>query len=374
MIKPERLKRGDKVAIVSLSSGMLGEEFTQHNLKIGKERLEELGLEVEFMPNSLKGIDYLKEHPEKRAEDLIEAFSDDSIKGIICAIGGDDTYKTLPYLMEDEYFRNILPSTPKIFTGFSDSTVNHLMFYKLGLTTYYGMSFITDIGEISHTMLPYTERYFRCFLDDTAEYQKIEPSKVWYDERLDFSKNAIGDDRVMHIDHKGYELLQGKPVFRGELLGGCLDSLYDMLMPNRYEDEPMVVYKYGIFPKLEEWRGKILFIETSEEKVSPEIFEKMISQLKVYGIFEVISGMIVGKPQDEVFYEEYKQVLIKVIDDASLPILYNVNFGHATPRCVLPYGVQVEVDSLNQEIRFLESPFMDEEETVITEPVVLSIE
>ena len=358
MIKPKRLKRGDKVAIISLSKGLLGEKFVEHNLILGKKRLEEYGLEVVFMPHALKGIEYVAKHPEKRAEDLIHAFEDDSIKGIICAIGGDDTYRTLPYLMENEKFKKLVKTKPKLFTGFSDSTINHLMFYRLGLTTYYGMSFIPDLGEISDSMLPYTETYFTSYLESSESYKVIKPSDVWYKERLDFSKNALGQERVSHLETKGYELLQGKSVFEGELLGGCIDSLYDMLTPFTHSDEPEIIEKYQIFPTIEEWRDKLLFIETSEAKVSPEIVEKMLVCLKDKGIFDVISGIIVGKPQDEVFYEEYKHSLIKVIDNKELPIVYNVNFGHATPRCVLPYGVRVRVDSEKQEIRLLESAFM----------------
>ena len=52
MIKPERLKKGDKVAIVSLSRGLLGEDWAIHKLHIAKERLEkDFGLEVVVMPN-----------------------------------------------------------------------------------------------------------------------------------------------------------------------------------------------------------------------------------------------------------------------------------------------------------------------------------
>ena len=55
MLKPSRLHKEDKVAIVSLSSGMLGEDFCAHNIEIGVRRLRELGLEPVFMPNALKG-------------------------------------------------------------------------------------------------------------------------------------------------------------------------------------------------------------------------------------------------------------------------------------------------------------------------------
>ena len=44
-----KLRKGDKVAIVSLSSGMLGEEFCSHNIEIGVKRLIEYGLEQVFM-------------------------------------------------------------------------------------------------------------------------------------------------------------------------------------------------------------------------------------------------------------------------------------------------------------------------------------
>ena len=99
MIKPERLKKGDKVAIVSLSSGLLREKSMLHKYELGKKSLEEkFGLEVVTMPNALKGIEYLREHPERRAEDLMDAFKDKSIKAIICAIGGEETIRILPYI------------------------------------------------------------------------------------------------------------------------------------------------------------------------------------------------------------------------------------------------------------------------------------
>ncbi len=344
-----KLRKGDKVAIVSLSSGMLGEEFCSHNIEIGVKRLEEYGLEPVFMPNALRGIEYLKAHPEARAKDLKEAFLDDSIAGIICAIGGDDTYRLLPYLMEDAEFIRAVEKNPKLFTGFSDTTINHLMFYKLGLSTYYGPNFICDLGEIANEMLPYSKKAFESYLEGN-EYREIVSSEIWYEERKDFSRAAIGTDRIAHKEVHGFELLQGDEVFQGGLLGGCLDSLYDILTTIRYKDEKEVCKKYGLFPNKEEWAGKILFIETCEEKPNPELFENEITALKDKGIFGVINGILVGKPQDETYYDNYKDILIKVVGNEKLPIVYNVNFGHATPRCALQYGVVVKVDMKQKKI------------------------
>ncbi len=353
MNRPYKLRKGDRVAIVSLSSGMLGEEFCSHNLEIGIRRLKEYGLEPVLMENTLKGIEYLKEHPEARAADLKQAFSDDSIAGIICAIGGDDTYRLLPYLMEDEEFINAVKKHPKLFTGFSDTTVNHLMLYRLGLCTLYGPNFICDLGEIAEHMLPYSRTAFEGYLEGNP-YDRIVSSQVWYEERTDFSRAAVGTDRIEHREERGYELLQGPQVFSGALLGGCLESLYDILTSTRYADEKDVCEKYGIFPGKEEWEGKVLFVETSEEKPEPALVEKALAVLKERGVFEAVNGVLVGKPQDEAYYEEYKEVYRRVIDDKRLPVVYNVNFGHATPRCALMYGAAVRVDMTEKKIAYVE--------------------
>ena len=67
------------IGIVSLSSGIIGEDFVKHEVDLGVQRLKDLGLNPIFLPHSLKGLDFIKEHPEARAEDLIQSFSDDSI-------------------------------------------------------------------------------------------------------------------------------------------------------------------------------------------------------------------------------------------------------------------------------------------------------
>lgn len=357
MKKPKALVIGDKVAVISLSSGMIGEKFAKHELALGLKRIREFGLVPVIMPNTLKGIDYLKNHPEARAQDLKAAFFDTSIKGIICVIGGDDTYRTLPYLMEDRNFINAVHSNPKIFTGLSDTTINHLMFYRLGMATFYGPNFVCDLAELDKEMLEYTKKEFLKYFQKHNK-SCIESSNLWYEERTDFSEAATGTARKEHLEKRGYEVLQGNGSFNGKLLGGCLESLYDILTNTRYEDEKDICEKYGLFPSIEEWKNKILFIETCEEKPKPEVFEKELNTLKNTGVFDVISGIIVGKPQDEEYYEEYKEIYYKVIENRNLPIIYNVNFGHAYPRCIIPYGMEAEVNLDKKTITLME-PFFE---------------
>ncbi|TDM02421.1 LD-carboxypeptidase [Macrococcus carouselicus] len=143
MIKPTRLKAGDTVALVSISSGLAGEPDLKWRTEQGIKRLEEVfGLKVKVMPHALKNIDYLYQYPEKRAEDLHAALLDDEVRGIICAIGGYESVRLLPYIDFD-----ILRQHPKVFSGYSDSTVQHLMFYQSGVSTSYGPALLTDFAE-----------------------------------------------------------------------------------------------------------------------------------------------------------------------------------------------------------------------------------
>ncbi len=353
MKKAKRLNKGDKVAIVSLSSGMLGEPFCFHYIKLGCDRLRSFGLEPVFMPNALKGIDYLMNHPEARANDLKTAYYDDSIKGIICAIGGDDTFKIAPYIFEDEKFCEYVKNNPKLFTGFSDTTINHFMFYKLGVSTFYGPNYINDLSEMEEEMLDYTYNAFKGFYFEDKRI--IESSEYWYEERTDFSFSQIGKPRIKHKDLNGFELIQGSSVFEGKLLGGCIESMYDLLEGERYKEEKEINIKFQLFPDEREWKDKILFFETSEEQPSPKKLRKMLLKFKEFGIFNNINGILVGKPQNQKYYEEYKKIIIEVLDNKNIPVLYNLNFGHSYPRTVLAYGANVVVDANDATVIYSES-------------------
>ena len=337
------------VQIVSLSRGIIGESFVEHEMKLGVSRLESMGLKVTFSEHALKGIDYIKEHPDKRALDLIEAYKDPEVDMVLCAIGGDDTYRLLPYLFENDELKSVV--NDKVFLGFSDTTMNHLMLHKLGVKTFYGQSFLADVCELDKEMLPYSKAYLEELIR-TGSIREIRPSDVWYEERKGFGPEQMGTPRVEH-PNTGFELLQGNPVFEGEILGGCIDTIYDIFDNSRYADSVELCKKYGLFPSLEEWKGKILLLETSEERATPTHYRKMLEALKAYEIFDVVSGVLVGKPVDEFYMAEYKTQLTEVIDNPKLSVICNVNIGHATPRCIIPFGVKAVIDAEKQRIRFL---------------------
>ncbi len=338
------------IGIVSLSSGILGEDYIRHEAEIGLRRLRDYGVTVRFMPHALKGIDYIREHPEKRAQDLLEAFRDPETDMILCALGGDDTYRLLPYLFGHGELKDAV--SDKIFLGFSDTTINHFMLHKVGMRSFYGQSFLADVCEPGPEMLPYTRRYFEELIT-TGGIREITPSGVWYEGRESFGPDQIGIELTAHAD-RGFELLQGQPVFSGRILGGCIDSMYDFFDGERYEDMPVLCARYRLFPDPEDWKGRILLLESSEEKMPPEKYRRALEYLKETGLFGVVSGILVGKPMDETYEQEYKTALVDVIGDPALPIVCNINIGHAQPRCIIPFGVEALVDAEKQIIRFAE--------------------
>ena len=336
------------IAVVSLSRGIIGEPFIQFQVEIGLRRLRELGLNVKFMPHALKGLEYVKAHPEKRAEDLLQAFRDPEIDMILCAIGGDDTYRLLPYLFDHNELADAV--TNKIFLGFSDTTINHLMLHKVGLRSFYGQSFLADVCELGPQMHPYTRKYFEELIS-SGSIREIRPGDVWYEQRESFTPEQVGKQLPAHPDH-GFELLQGPPVFSGKILGGCIDSLYDMFNGDRYADMPLLCKKYHLFPDPEDWKGRILLLESSEEKPSPAKYRRALEYLKGAGVFRAVSGVLIGKPMDDTYAEEYRELLVNVIDRPDLPLVFNINVGHAMPRCIIPFGVDAVVDAESQTICF----------------------
>ena len=341
MIKPKMLKKGDRAAIVSLSSGMAGDEAFRHRYDIGKRRLEEVfGLEAVEMPNTLKGSDYIYLHPEKRAEDLMNAFSDPSVDAIISCIGGDDTVRLLPYIDFD-----VIRENPKVFMGYSDTTVNHFMMYKAGLVSFYGPALLSEFAE-NVQMHDYTAEYIRRTLFEYNETIGIEPSTKWTSELLEWAKeenNSI--QRKMQSDARGYEVLQGSETAEGCLLGGCVD-VFPLFMGT------------DIWPAAEEWKDKILFLESSEDCPTPSSIKYTLRNMAAQGIIERIRGVIIAKPYHEKYYEEYKVMYAEFFKNEAkrpdLPIIYNMNFGHTSPMCILPYGVRVRVDCGEKKVMLLE--------------------
>ena len=284
----------------------------------------------------------------KKADDLRAAFLDKDVDLIWSALGGDDAFRTLPYLMNEDFAR-IIKKHPKPFLGFSDTTNNHLMFYQLGLATLYAPALLSDVAELGPEIFGFTKNWLnRLFTPEKNIVIKSSP--VWYEARTSFGEDQLGVMRRERKEEHGHEFLYGKDTIQGELLGGCLESLSEIITGERYADQKEIYKKYQIFPTKEQWRDKIVFVETSEEKPSPEKLKEMLKVLEDKGVFSVARGLIIGKPQDEFYYDEYKEIYKNLAKKHNLPTVFNLNFGHTSPRIVLPYGKPIKINFNKREI------------------------
>ena len=340
LVKPTRLHTGDKVATISLSSGCAGDSPINLRYEIGVQRLQsEFGLSVVAMPNSLKGSKYIYENPKARADDLMEAFSRKDIKAIISNIGGEDSVRILPYIDID-----IIKDNPKIFLGYSDATTTHFICYHCGLSSFYGPAILTDFAE-NVKMFDYTKYWIEKTLFEDTPIGHIYPSKFWTSEYLEWNDCQNNLIRRKLIPNDGLDFIQGDNVVQGHLLGGCINVM-DRLRGTE------------IFPSIDEWKDAILFIETSESKPTPQYFKYWMRSLAAMGILKNIVGIIVGKPYDNNYYNEYKEAILTIILDeeglTELPIIFNMNFGHTVPMFIIPYGALAEINCIEGKFSILE--------------------
>ena len=326
---------------MSLSSGIAGDSRFIHKYNLGIKRLKEnFGLKAVPGEHALMGSEYIYNHPQKRAEDLTASFKDKNIKGIISAIGGEDSIRMLPHI-DYEAIRN----NPKIFMGFSDTTVTHLIMNKAGVVSFYGPCLLQDFAEYG-AMFEYTAAAIRNIFFEPRENFEIEKCGFWCRENLEWKEENAGKQRRLIADEKGYELLQGRGKVRGQFLGGCIDVF------------PMC-FGTKIWPAAEQWKGKILLCETSEDKPSPDEVGYILRGMGAQGIFDYINGIVVGKPKEEIYYDEYKQIYKRILREfgkSDMPVLYNLNVGHALPIGIFPFGSDVLIDFDEKRIFLTESP------------------
>lgn len=341
--KPQMLKPGDKVATVSLSWGGAGDEEILWRYQQGKERLQNVfGLQVVEMEHTLAGTKYVYEHPEMRAKDLMNAFADPEIKGIIACIGGIESIRMLPYIDFE-----VIAKNPKIFIGYSDSTTTHLMCYKAGISSIYGPTLLVDFAE-NIAMDEYTVEYLQKTLFRNEPIGVIPSADHWTSEHLPWViENKLTARK--NQPSSGCELLQGKGIVTGRLLGGCIE-VFDMLRGTE------------LFPKDEDFENAILFFETSEDKPPVWFVEVALRTYGINGYLNKVSGIVFGKPYDEENYEGYNRAIRQVLEEfrlEELPVLVNLSFGHTEPKFCLPYGALAEIDCEEKSFSILEEAVIE---------------
>lgn len=343
MIKPSRLHRGDRVATISLSWG--GAATFPHRYETGKRQLAEtFGLEVVETRHALRDATWLAKHPQARADDMMEAFADPSIHGIISIIGGDDSIRLLPFIDAE-----LIRSNPKVFLGYSDTTVSHWACFNAGLVSFYGPAVMSGFAENGgiHT---YVARAVERALFQTEPIGPLEPnSDGWTDEFLDWADPENQTRRRAMNAPLPWRFLQGSGVSTGHLLGGCVEVMEFLRGTSAWPDSSR-------------WNNAILFLETSEEGVPPQTLARALRSYAAMGILRRLSGLLIGRPGGRIPVErftEYDEAVLQVVREeeglSELPIVTCMDFGHTDPMLVLPLGVEARIDCDTQQLAIVEA-------------------
>jgi muramoyltetrapeptide carboxypeptidase len=339
--RPAPVWPGATVAVVSPCSPVVF--WWEHRAAQARSYLESLGLRLHVMPHSGQAMAGKRVSPESRADDLHAAFSDPEVAVVLAAIGGDHAVELLPHL---DY--QLIRANPKLFQGYSDATVLHWALLKhAGLTTFYGPALLPELGE-HPTVLPYTDTWLRAAWFGSAPLRFV-PATSWTDEFLDWDQ---GQDRTRprELRPSGGWVTVRDGVAEGQLVAGCLETICRHLRGS---------------PAWLDLQGALLVLETSEEVPPPLQVDAYLAELADAAVFEQIAGLVVARPYgyDPDQTRRLWSMVAGRTEAWGIPVLANVECGHADPMLTLPLGVRARVDGTTKTFETLESALRPDEHT-----------
>ena len=331
-MKNKKLKDKLTIGVFSSSSPISATVPVRYNR--GKEYLQSKGIDVVDGNLYEKQDHYRSGSIKERAAEFNQLLYNDRIQVLMAAIGGNNTNSILPYI-DYEYLKH----HPKIIIGYSDTTALLMGIYaKTGLVTFCGPALASSFGEFP-PFVDWTYDNFKSVIygDFKLPYEYKMPP-VWTDEFINWSQQDRGKAECINR-----WVCVNPGICRGRLIGGNLNT-----MEGFFGTEYM--------PEIRE--GDILFIEDSLKDACT--IERSFSMLKLAGVFEKISGIVLGKHEkfdDNGTGRKPYEILLEVLDDCHIPFLAEFDCCHTHPMLTLPIGCEVELDAANKRLLLLESPF-----------------
>jgi len=299
---PPRLKKGDTIGIAATAGPIRNRKEVDDFQKV----LHQLGYKTKLGKNVHGKVGYFSAKDEDRAEEFMELIQDEEVNGIFFIRGGWGCARVLDLINYD-----IIQQHPKVIMGFSDITalLNAIALHT-GLVTFHGP------GGNS-TWNSYSVNYIKRLLSDgeSVSYENTEAD----------------------LPIKTY--VSGKA--EGVFFGGNLSVICGMVGSNYLPD----------------WQDKILFLEDVGEE--PYRIDRMLTQLKLAGVFDQISGLVLGNfrkciPEEPDRSFTLEEVFEQHFTDAAFPVFYGAQIGHVRNKFTVPVGVRVTIDADLGKIKMLE--------------------
>lgn len=312
VIKPPRLREGDRVAIISPASAT----FLQEQIDIVVDAVRGLGLEPVLMPHVQARYGSLAGTDDQRAADINRSFADPSIAALLPITGGWGSSRVLP-LLDYETIR----TNPKILVGFSDITSLLLGIHaQTGLVTFHGPNGLTAWRA-----------------DQTEPFRQV----LYAGEALTFRNQQAGEDRdrLMNTRFRLQTITPGRA--EGRLIGGNLTVLSGIVGS----------------PYLPNLDGAILFLEDVGEETYR--IDRLMTHLRLAGVFDQLAGFIFGQcvrcnPSGGYGSLTLEEIVWSHIEPLGIPAWYGAMIGHIEPMLTLPIGTRVAVESDRGIIQMLE--------------------
>tara|TARA_B100000579_G_C22830846_1_gene855860 strand:- start:532 stop:1443 length:912 start_codon:yes stop_codon:yes gene_type:complete len=269
----EYLKKGDLIAVVSIAKYIKKKECQFAIQYIKKKGLKVFDLDKTIL--SRRGM--FSGSDKERVEMLQFILDSPKVKAIFFARGGYGSIRILDKLNFNLFIKN-----PKWLIGFSDVTV-----FLSHVSKLYNFSTI-------HGPMPFN-------FPNTSRKSLEELFNLLF-----------GITNTIKIKGNKYNR---EGVSNGKLIGGNLSILCSLLNSNS-------------FPKT---KGNILLIEDVGEYLYS--IDRMIYSLKRSGVFENISGLIVGKfsktkDNKPSFGQNIHEIIIQALSEYNFPICFDFPFGH----------------------------------------------
>jgi muramoyltetrapeptide carboxypeptidase len=294
---PPALAPGDRIALVAPAS-----PFAAEQLEAACDWLRGSGYHPVPGKSIYRRQGYLAGSEAERAEDLIQALTDPAVAAVFAIRGGYGSSRLLPWLPF-----SMLKRQPKIFLGYSDNTFLHLALWKeMHWVTFHGPH-VVDLGEGP----------------DSRRGELLE---------------ALGGARDFSWGLDGVQVLR-PGVAAGVLLGGNLTCLAHLLMT-------------PYFPAME---GVLLMIEDRGEALYR--LDRVLTQLLLAGVFDKISGLILGQFRDCAGEEQICNLVRDRVKTFQFPVITGLPFGHGATNDVLPLGAAYSLNTYDRTLHCLQRPF-----------------
>lgn len=300
-MKASKLKKGDYIGVCA-PSGCIKEKHKFDLLK-SETFFGRYGIKVVYPRNLYANNNGYSASVQEKSDDINNLIENKDIKAIVFAKGGNNSNAIL-----DKINYDVIKNNPKFYVGFSDNTVLlNAIYAKTGLITYHFTNY-----------------------------------KGFCEENLDFNTNQFenvfinGNKGIVSKNSEWKSIRVG--VAKGKTVGGNLASLVKIINTEYCPD----------------FKDKILFLEDLAIESTPEMVSSYLHQLKLCGVFDKISGLLLGyyNSQEKINFED---IILDVTNDYEFPIVKCDDFGHTANNIVLPIGLNCILDANKCELFYEEN-------------------